>query len=198
MGSREPYVPEDLGVEYLSAIRVAFAQDATTKSPNQHCTCSRLLNKLCGSRGGLTTALHIDPTPSSLLSAMFTEASTTLNRSRHLLHRFTRCSLKHHLCITFRTVLLHHFIPESRGRLQSISQLSVFSHHLKCWTLQEFILKFLHLHSALPIFIYPWKGTSCVSEKMLKAGLASAPEGTTHWGFKQTPCRFSDGKSLLG
>lgn len=37
----------------------------------------------------------------------------------------------------------------------------VFLHRLKCCGVKEFIFKFLHLYSAVPIIIYFRKGTSC-------------------------------------
>lgn len=111
---------------------------------------------------------------SSLLSALFTAAPTT---SQPLLHRFLCCPLIHHFYITFRTVLVFYFISENRGKLKNTSQLSVFSHHLKCWTLQEFILKFLHLHLALPIILYLWTGTSWAALRR------STKQGWhLHWG----------------
>lgn len=100
MGRRESCAPEDLGVEYLLAMTVALAQDATTNSTNTT-TCALDYLPSCEGAGQTSPQLHTEIQPSTLLSAMFTEASSTF--------QLQQASLVQIYMLPFRTPLVHQF-----------------------------------------------------------------------------------------
>lgn len=98
-----------------------------------------------------------------------------LNHSRHLLYRFICCPLKHHFCITFRTVLSFY----TRKQRKIAKYLTT-----KCIFPSFKMLNTSRAHPQIPSFascttIYHLslerhQLCSSVSEKIHKAGLASA------------------------